>query len=213
LRFNPRRGGRSVTITGESANPWGTVKGASQTREGGDGEAYAAEINDKKGRSRCVGSKSSLAGLASPTTWVHVVRSGLAHGFADSPVAALRHPFGIRPQKTDAHPGLTPGMYSRSRIRSEHDNDLILTYQIKAARGGQPSRYAVTMHMGLCRKEPSGHSIYSVTSGLAGQSIERPENKTPRESYLQSDYPEGIFWIKVLLSSGHFMLGRDLLTK
>jgi len=38
LRFNARRGCRSVA-TGESANLWGMVKGASQTREAGGGEA------------------------------------------------------------------------------------------------------------------------------------------------------------------------------
>jgi hypothetical protein len=69
--------------------------------------------------------------LPSPTSWVHVVLSGHAygaHGFADSPVAKRRHPYGIRARKSDAHSlkrqGPGPGSLSGSSLIRVADWDL-----------------------------------------------------------------------------------------
>jgi hypothetical protein len=65
------------------------VKGA-QTREAGDGKIVRKRDQQWTNTPRDVGSKSSLA--ARRHFVGSRVQAGLAHGFADSPVAILRHP-------------------------------------------------------------------------------------------------------------------------
>jgi len=79
--MNPRSGWRRIA-TGESANPW-TRRAIQQTHEVGGGNRGISKDSRKQNR-------------PSPSLRVQALGLALFHGFADSPVALLRHPYGIR---------------------------------------------------------------------------------------------------------------------